>query len=140
MLPQKLNSFIFKKHANRYEISNCYLQLDPLIAYSYNWWEFVKVINGKLIFNNFTYSATTTAHQYKTRRLLRQLGLVIDVEIEAPSGLQSMANTVLHYGRLIASLERDIAKPRSNKRKNTERKLLIARHTITLDFIMKELI
>lgn len=59
-------------------------------ALSYGWWVYVKRINGKVVFNNHSYSVTTSKHQGEMRRLLRELDIEIDLFIEAPNGLQEL--------------------------------------------------
>lgn len=50
-----------------------------LEATSYNWWIYLKVINGCLVFNNYNYSKTTNGHQGECRYLLDQLGIEPDL-------------------------------------------------------------
>lgn len=55
-------------------------------AYSYGNWCFVTVIKGKVVFNEYRYSKTTSTHQSAVKSLLRQLGIKIDVYVDmAPS-------------------------------------------------------
>lgn len=56
-------------------------------AYSYGWWLFLAEIEGVLVFNNYSYSPSTTKHQYKLRALLRQLNIKIDIEMPIHGGL-----------------------------------------------------
>lgn len=42
-------------------------------ARSYRWWVYVKKIKGRVIFNNYSYSSTTSSHQYNMRELLKSL-------------------------------------------------------------------
>jgi hypothetical protein len=79
----------FFKRANLYKASNVSFNPDTMISTSYNWWHFTKLINGKLIFNNYSYSPSTCKHQSKVRALLRDLGLEIDLVVQASKGLQS---------------------------------------------------
>lgn len=75
---------------NRYEGSNVHLSITPLEAFSWNWWQFVKVINGKTVFNDHWYSQSTNNHQKKVRWMLEhQLGMNIDYVIRCPVGLQN---------------------------------------------------
>ena len=43
-----------------YKASNVKFNYETIEAFSYNWWQFVKVIGGKVIFNNYNYSNTTS--------------------------------------------------------------------------------
>lgn len=111
----------YSKKRSRYEISNCHFDPISLRAVSYNWWLFVAKIGGKLVFNSFTYSNTTTKHQSKVKSLLRQLGIAIDTHIEAPQGLNNLDSSIKYYENQIQLLELQIAKPRSQQAKNLER-------------------
>ncbi len=94
---------------------------DTTKAYSYNWWIFVKKINGLLVFNDYSYSNTTNRHQSKVKTLLHNLGYHIDLYIEAPDGLQSLSSAIEHYNQEIKALEQAIDKPRSNNEVNVKR-------------------
>lgn len=76
------------KRANIYKASNVTFNPETCEAVSYDWWMFTKLVNGKLVFNNHSYSNSTRKHQYKVRSLLRELGLEIDLTVDAPGGLQ----------------------------------------------------
>ena len=78
----------YSKKRQRYEASHVYCQVSPVSAYSYNWWQFAKVIDNKVVFNSYGYSPSTIGHQHKVRALLRELGIRIDVVVEVPQGLQ----------------------------------------------------
>ena len=79
----------FIKKRNQYEASNVSFDPENISAFSYNWWEFVSVINGKVVFNNYTYSNSTAKHQIKVRRLLETLNIKIDIVIESTKSLSS---------------------------------------------------
>lgn len=66
-------------------------------AYSYAWWKFVARVEGKLVFNNYYYSATTRRHQAEVRGLLQSHGYLIDLEIPVPTGLgtKSLSELIL---------------------------------------------
>lgn len=106
-------------------------------ALSYSWWEFVKPIKGKLVFNSFRYSPTTSTHQWCARSFLEEQGIRIDLEIESPKGLQRLDTALDRHLYLINELEAQIAKPRSNKRKNEERKVAILFHKAKVAGIKK---
>ncbi len=80
----------FNKRSGNYKASNVTFNPKTKQAYSYNWWRFVDVVNGKVVFNNFSYSNTTCKHQHKVRRVLRELGISIDLEVSCPAGLQNL--------------------------------------------------
>ena len=69
----------------------CNVTFDPetMIADSYDWWHFVERINGKVVFNNYNYSNSTSRHQSKVRELLRELGIKVDVVVNTRMGLQA---------------------------------------------------
>lgn len=79
----------FIKKRNQYEASNVSFDPENISAVSYNWWEFVKVINGKVVFNDYNYSPSTCKHQSKVRRLLETLNIKVDVVIESTKSLSS---------------------------------------------------
>ena len=109
------------KRLNVFKASNVTFDPTTIEATSYDWWSFVKVINGKVVFNNYTYSSSTSKHQHKVSSLMRQLGIKIDMEIASPNGLQSLNSAIEHYKYLIGKLETQMANPKSHKAKNIER-------------------
>ncbi len=104
-----------------YKASNVEFSLMNTTAYSYGWWRFLERINGKLVFNSYSYSNSTSKHQSKVLNLLEHLGLNIDLYIEAPDGLQSLSSAIEHYNHQIKMLEQAIDKPRSNNEVNVKR-------------------
>jgi hypothetical protein len=111
----------YYKRLGVFKASNVEFNPDTLEATSYNWWYFVKRIGGKLVFNNYIYSNTTSRHQSRVKSLLAQLGIKIDFEIAAPKGLQDVKSAIYHYEYQISALESAIANPKSRKAKNMER-------------------
>jgi hypothetical protein len=77
----------YKKRKNIYEASNVTFNRENCAAFSYQWWKFVGIVEGKVVFNNFYYSPTTRQHQYKVRKLLNELNIKIDLELPIPRGL-----------------------------------------------------
>lgn len=77
------------KRSNIYQASNYNVTFDPnnIVARSYQWWVFVAKVDGKIIFNNYRYSVSTSKHQSKVRALLSDLGIKIDIEMPLPNGL-----------------------------------------------------
>lgn len=82
----------FYSRSNCYKGSNVVFNVTSREAVSYNWWTFVKVIEGDVVFNDYRYSPTTAKHQSKVRRLMQKLGIGIDLVVQVPSGLQSFGN------------------------------------------------
>ncbi len=76
------------KRANIYKAANVSYNPTTKEAYSYSWWAFVKLIKGKIVFNQYTYSNSTSKHQSKVRSLLRDLNIKIDREVQVKDGLQ----------------------------------------------------
>lgn len=64
-------------------------------ARSYNWWVYVKKIKGKVVFNDHNYSMTTCGHQCDMRRLLKELGIKIDLVVDMRSSLSSFNSEAL---------------------------------------------
>lgn len=75
--------------------SNCTFDPVKLQAYSYKHWRFVDLIKGKVVFNNYRYSQTTTTHQYAINNLLEALGIAIDFEISMHRGLDHFKEDAL---------------------------------------------
>jgi hypothetical protein len=68
-----------------YKNSTGNVTFDPktMEAYSYNW-IFVKKIKGKVVFNDYNYSPTTSGHQIAVKAVLRELKIkFISVHTEA---------------------------------------------------------
>ena len=111
---------IFKAANVTFDPSRC-------VGKSYDWWIFVtRTSTGKVVFNNYTYSPTTTRHQSKMRDLLKSIGVRVDAEIESPDGLQSPESAIALYGKRIQALHDAIGKKGSRKAKNAERLKAIA--------------
>ena len=128
------------KRTNMYKLSNVTFNPENNESLSYDWWCFTKMIGGKLVFNNYNYSPSTIKHQYKVRALLHDLGIKIDLEVAVPKGLQwhdSSKDVSDHYASLIKDIETLIAKPRSQARKNIERKIEIAQLILERDTFLE---
>lgn len=83
------------KRLGKYKASNVSFSPSAKAAYSYGWWQFVKEVNGTLVFNDYNYSPSTCKHQAKVRSLLRELGLEIGLTVETCSDL----NGTQRYGQ-----------------------------------------
>lgn len=68
-------------------------------AYSFGWWRFVKVIDGRVVFNNYDYSVTTRGHQWQIQDLLGELGIEIDFTVNMSYSLtdELFYSTALEY-------------------------------------------
>lgn len=111
----------FFKKLNIFKASNVSFDPETYEAHSYRWWLFVKVIGDKVVFNDYSYSPSTSKHQNKVRSLLNQLGINVDVCIHAPKGLQDLDSALNYYGYEIKQLREAMANPKSRKAKNLER-------------------
>ena len=80
----------YMKRAKIYQCSNynCTFSPEKIEAYSYRWWKFVALVDGKVIFNNYRYSNSTSKHQSKVRRLLESLNIKINIEMPLASGIK----------------------------------------------------
>lgn len=69
------------------------MTLDPhdKKAFSYGWWQFLAIVNGAVVFNNYRYSPSTGKHQHKVRSKLADLGIHVDLFINSHTGLQDSA-------------------------------------------------
>ena len=115
---KRLNVYKNSTGSNKVDLSNRY-------AISYDWWEYLKIINGILVFNSFYYSPSTSKHQSDCLRLLREHGLEPALRIESPKGLQNLNSAIEHYECMIRELQQQIDKPRSRQAKNQDRQLKI---------------
>lgn len=78
----------FFKRLKLYKAVNVTFNPETMDAYSYQWWRFVGVVEGKLIFNDFRYSVTTARHQRKVRSLMKSLGIKPDITMPLPRGIR----------------------------------------------------
>lgn len=122
------------KRANIYKSGRAVLKIEPLEAWSYDWWCFLRKVRGKVVFNNYHYSNTTGKHQSAVSTQLKALGIKVDLFVYSPKSLDSRCNSALEYSyqklfearvklensrirpetraaeeRQVAGLERDIA-------------------------------
>lgn len=111
----------YMKRAGIYKASNVQFNPETCQALSYDWWRFVDRVGGQVIFNHYNYSPSTVKHQYKVRDLLRTLGIAIDLEIEAPDGLQNLDSARAWHLIQAENLEAEAARPRTRKSTNERR-------------------
>jgi hypothetical protein len=116
----------FMKRSNTWKASNVTLDMSNLTAYSYNWWLFLKKINGYVVFNDYQYSTTTARHQFKIRRKLSEIGIAIDYTIKSPMGLNNLSSAVNYYEIEKELLLEKINSSRTRKAKNQERRQQIS--------------
>lgn len=77
------------KSKNVYKASNFEFNADDIAAWSYGWWQFVKVIDGKVVFNNYRYSVSTGKHQSKARCLMQDLKISIDCFVSTKESISN---------------------------------------------------
>lgn len=78
---------IYKNHNG-----NCTLDPNKVEAWSYHWWQFLKIIEGKVVFNDYRYSPTTGKHQGQVRDLLEELSIKVDLFLPISGGLQNKSS------------------------------------------------
>lgn len=71
----------FRPRLGIYKATNNSFNPNTGEAFSYNWWRYVILINGRYVFNTHKYSVTTGGHQSAMRSLMNQLGLPIYLEV-----------------------------------------------------------
>lgn len=118
-----------------WKASNVTFATQPIKATSYDWWTFVREINGRVVFNGFRYSVTTAGHQAKVRRLMTQLNIRVDFEVETCKSLDTdwVKDAIELQELRIDDLKAAINKPRSQAAKNVERRAQIALHRAKID-------
>ena len=97
------------------------VDLENMIATSYGWWPYLKLINGKVVFNNGTYSPTTRKHQNNCLRVLEENNIDIDIMLYSTSHLDDLHGIWNDYRAKVIHLIRMIKRPRSRKVNNLER-------------------
>lgn len=78
----------FMKRAQIYKGTNVTFNPKTLNAHSYDWWRFVAVVDGLIIFNDYRYSVTTAKHQRKVSSLMSELGIKADITMPLPRGIR----------------------------------------------------
>jgi hypothetical protein len=111
----------YYKRLKVYKSNNNYFDPNKIEAYSYNWWKFVSIIKGKIVFNTYRYSNTTSRHQYNVRSVMRDLGIKIDCKIDCPKGLDHLYSGIVYYQYEISKLKELINNPKSRKFTNIDR-------------------
>ena len=109
---------------NMYKAANVTYNPSTGTATSYDWWHFVIVIKGKVVFNRHAYSVTTTRHQSKVRNVLNDLGIKIDLEIDSRKSLSDcyvFDDAIAKLNVEIQLLKAEINKPLSREKTNLER-------------------
>jgi len=100
---------------NVFKGSNVCFNPETLEATSYDWWFFVKKINGKLVFNDYRYSNSTRRHQRNVQSLLNQLGIKINLYVNQRESLSSGIK-VSHLYEDLFRMEIHNANPKTRKK------------------------
>ena len=109
---------------------NCLIDNDHN-GWSYGWWQVCGNFGGRMFYNDYNYSTTTRKHQAWIRRYISNY-----VTVQAPEGLQAGLEQCIRCERLdIKRLIKDIRKPRSQAKKNAERRAEIAERLATIKII-----
>lgn len=112
------NKMKFYSRLKKYKASNCEFDCKTQISTSYRWWQVSRRVKGLMLFNGYTYSQSTSRHQSKIRSLLDELGIKIDLYVQAPKGLQDLDSAISYHNSIIETLKKEILNPRSKKEKN----------------------
>lgn len=108
----------FMKRAQIYKASGVEFNPTSFEATSYDWWHFVRLINGKVVFNSYNYSQTTCKHQQKVRSLLNKLGIEIDIELKTRRSLNNsdaLESAIKYQETEIEEIRTSLASPRRKK-------------------------
>lgn len=95
------------KNPTLYKAANVTFDASQIEAFSYGWWKFVKVIQGKIVFNEYSYSTTTSKHQYKVKALMRELGLEVDLYVKTKASLDKQTLKELNAETIKIETERE---------------------------------
>jgi hypothetical protein len=98
-----------------------YYKVGTINAWSYRWWQYLKVIKGKIVFNDYSYSNQTVKHQINCKNLLKTLGINVDLYIQSVRGLQNMSEVILDLVYQVNEITNAILKPKTRKSTNETR-------------------
>lgn len=135
------------KRLNLYKGNNVTFHPETCEAFSYRWWRFVAIVEGKLVFNDYRYSVTTAKHQRKVRGLLNDLGIRPDITMPLPRGIrhdQTLAQLITEAEEelcgkyLEAELKRETRNERARARRAEKRALANAELKANLDALTGE--
>jgi hypothetical protein len=76
-----MQSLKYFPRLNKYKAANVSFDPSTVTAVSYDWWTFVMVIDGQVVFNAYPYSVTTKRHQARVKQTMQELGIEIDLEV-----------------------------------------------------------
>lgn len=78
---------------------------ETLEARSYSHWLYLRKVNGKVVFNNYRYSPTTTQHQYALEDLLKELHIKVSYFVSSVRSLSNLQGILEDNYRKIYSYE-----------------------------------
>lgn len=108
-----------------YKSNNLYFNPETMHATSYRWYDLLKVVNGKLLFNSYNYSNSTIKHKHKLSHVLNSLNITPDEYIDAPQGLQRLDVALSHYHNLIDTKTEYMNRPKVRQKTKNSLKLEI---------------
>lgn len=93
-------------------------------AWSYGWWKYAAVYNGKRIFNYATYSNTTSKHQSDARAMFNyNYDITLMFTLESLDNIETALNDEIKLAKMkISSLYDKIVTPRTRKSTNERRR------------------
>lgn len=117
-----------KRQPNMWQGSNVWFDSEKINGVSYNGWYFVRKMHGKVVFNEYRYSNTTSKHQYKVESLMNQLRIKIDIVIDVKESLTNIKLEEMSIKQLITEskrqkLERETYKRTQQKIKRIKKRL-----------------
>jgi hypothetical protein len=115
----------FQSRNKVFKGSNGKNTFDPLTleAVSYGHWCYVMKIKGKVVFNWYKYSNTTTGHQYEMSSLLKELGVKTYLKVKMAPSLRRFKNEALEpMYREMFELEVALNRKNSNPKSNRQRR------------------
>lgn len=119
----------FMKKSQTWKGSGVEFNPSSFAGTSYDWWHFVALVNGKVIFNAYSYSQTTCKHQGKMRTLLSSLNITIDLVVKTRKSLSNsdaLQDSILNDKMEIREIETSLANPRRKKALDESRNASIA--------------
>ena len=107
----------FSNKRQQFEGSNVSFNPSTMIAKSYDWWVFVAVINGKVVFNNSRYSPSTGKHQSKVRaKVDGKIDLMLfNTRESLATGELALILEIKNTKELIGTLEAELNNTRRKK-------------------------
>lgn len=109
----------------RFVSKRCTFDPHNMKAYSYEWWQFLACWNGKVYFNDVSYSMQTRLHQRGVKRLLGHLGVKY-ITVYVKAGLNNIQEQINGNVDRILELRAEIDNPRTKAAANKGREQYIS--------------